>query len=131
MRLLAAITAAGLIAAAGVSGNRHQQAIQALGEHALRQYTGAYRWDDNTFVYLQMWDEFSGFNKPSQLVAFDESGEVRVLNPSDRDQFFTGPGAGISTSVESRVVFERNNAAQPTRLIWRHEGSPARTATRV
>jgi len=46
-------------------------------EQVLREYTGVYRWDDNAVVYLQMWNEFSGFDKPSQLVAFDESGDVR------------------------------------------------------
>ena len=116
MRMLA-FTAAGLIALSGAAvgpGDQQAPTIRALDEKSLREYTGPYRWEDSTFVYLQMWDEFSGFGKPSQLCAFDESGEVRVLNPSDRDEFFTGPGAGISTSVESRVVFERDKAGQPT-----------------
>jgi pimeloyl-ACP methyl ester carboxylesterase len=128
------LTAAVLLVVSGVAagpGDQQAPTIRALDEQSLREYTGAYRWEDNTFVYLQMWDEFSGFGKPSQLVAFDESGEVRSLYPSDRDQFFTGPGAGISTSVESRVVFERNDAGQPTGLTWRHGGSPSKTATRV
>ncbi len=133
MRMLA-FTAAGLIALSGAAvgpGDQQAPTIRALDEKSLREYTGPYRWEDSTFVYLQMWDEFSGFGKPSQLFAFDESGEVRVLNPSDRDEFFTGPGAGISTSVESRVVFERDKAGQPTRLTWRRDGSPPGTATRV
>ena len=54
-------------------------AVRALDEKALREYTGVYRWKPNAFVYLQMWDEFSGFGKPAQLVAFDESGKVRTL----------------------------------------------------
>jgi hypothetical protein len=102
MRSLTAMTAAGLIALSGVAsgpGDRQASGIRALDEKALREYTGVYRWDDNTFGYLQMWNEFSGFAKPSQLVVFDESGEVRVMNPSDRDEFFTGPGAAISTSA--------------------------------
>jgi hypothetical protein len=71
------------------------------------------------------------FGKPSQLVAFDESGDVRVLYPSTRDGFFTGPGAGISTSVESGVLVERDKAGQLTKLTWRHDGSLLRTASLV
>jgi hypothetical protein len=53
-------------------------AVRAFDERVLREYTGVYRWERNAFVYLQMWDEFNGFGKPAQLVAFDESGEVRT-----------------------------------------------------
>ena len=56
----------------------------------LREYAGVYQWQPNGFVYLQLWNELSGFDKPSQLVAFDESGEVRVLYPTERDHFFAG-----------------------------------------
>ena len=134
MRWLTSVTATVLLVVSGAAAGRGDQqapAIRALDEKSLREYTGAFRWEDNTFVYLQMWDEFSGFGKPSQLVAFDESGDVRVLYPSDRDEFFTGPGAGISASVESRVIFQRSNLGQPTRLTWRRNGSPSRIATRV
>ena len=41
-----------------------------------------YRWGPDAFVYLQLWHEFSGFDKPGQLVAFDESGVIRVLYPT-------------------------------------------------
>jgi pimeloyl-ACP methyl ester carboxylesterase len=128
------LTAAVLLVVSGLAagpGDQQAPTIPALDEQSLREYTGAYRWEDNTFVYLQMWDEFSGFGKPSQLVAFDESGDVRVLYPSTRDEFFTGPGAGISTSVESRIVFQRDKAGQHTRLTWSRDGSALRTATRV
>ena len=85
----------------------------------------------NSFVYLQLWNEFSGFDKPGQLVSFDESGEVRVLYPTDRDQFFAGPGAAISTSVESRIDFQRDGAGKIVSLGWRREGAVPRTARRV
>ncbi len=52
---------------------RQAPVVRALDEAALREHTGVYQWGPNAFVYLQMWDEFSGFGKP-QLVAFDESG---------------------------------------------------------
>jgi uncharacterized protein len=133
MRSLTAITTAGLIAissAASGPGDRQTPTVRTLDEKALREYVGAYRWDDNTYLYLQMWNEFSGFDKPSQLVAFDESGDVRVMHPTDRDQFFTGPGAAVATVVESRIDFQRNAGAQPT-LTWRANGRPARTARRA
>jgi len=68
-------------------------ALRDVDEKILREYTGAYSWGSSGFVYLQLWNEFSGFDKPGQLVAFDESGDVRVLYPTGDDQFFAGPGA--------------------------------------
>lgn len=78
-------------------------AVRAVDDKILRGYTGVYRWTPNAFVYLQMWNEFSGFTKPSELVAFDESGKFRTLYPTNRDQFFAGPGAAVPTSIESRI----------------------------
>jgi pimeloyl-ACP methyl ester carboxylesterase len=110
---------------------RQTPAVREVDEKVLREYTGVYRWAPNGFVYLQMWNEFSGFTKPSELVAFDESGEVRTLYPTGRDQFFAGPGAAVSTSIESRVDFQRDGTGKLTSLTWRREGAAARTAQRV
>ena len=74
-----------------------------------------------------MWDEFSGFGKP-QLVAFDESGDVRTLYPTDSNQFFAGPGAALSASMESRIAFQRNDAGQIVSLTWQRDGAAPRTA---
>ena len=101
-----------------------------VDEKTLREYAGVYRWNPTEFLYLQMWEEFSGFGKP-QLVAFDESGEVRVLYPTGRDRFLTGPGIAVSTSVESRVEFQRDATGRLDALRWRREGAQARTAQRV
>jgi uncharacterized protein len=106
-------------------------AVRPVDEKALREYAGVYRWEPNAFVYLQLWNEFAGFNKPGELVAFDESGDVRTLYPTDRDQFFAGPGLKISTSVESRIDFRRGGTGQITSLTWRREGIAPRTAQRV
>ncbi len=97
----AAAIGAGILAA--LSGGlvaispRQAPVVRPLDEPALREHAGVYQWEPNAFVYVQMWDEFSGFGKP-QLVAFDESGDVRTLYPTDGDQFFAGPGAALSTS---------------------------------
>ena len=106
-------------------------AVRSVDEKVLRAYSGVYRWEDNTFLYLQMWNEFSGFDKPSQLVAFDQSGDVRVLYPSDRESFFAGPGAAIPASIESRIEFRRDGAGRITMLTWQRAGAPARTARRM
>jgi pimeloyl-ACP methyl ester carboxylesterase len=106
-------------------------AVRSVDEKALREYAGVYQWGPNSFVYLQLWNEFTGYDKPSQLVACDESGEVRTLYPTDRDRFFTGPGAAVSSTVESRVEFERGAGGRITGLTWRREGAAARTARRV
>jgi hypothetical protein len=44
----------------------------------LREYAGAYMWGPGACLYLQLWSELSG---TPQLVAFDESGDVRTLYP--------------------------------------------------
>jgi pimeloyl-ACP methyl ester carboxylesterase len=104
-------------------------AVSVVDERLLLEYTGVYQWEKDSFVYLQMWDEFSGFGKP-QLVSFDESGQVRTLYPTGRNQFFAGPGAAIATSIESRVDFQRDAAGKITSLTWRRDAS-ARVARRV
>src|SRR5262245_2029054 len=134
MRSLPIVTAAGVIAFASLAagpGDRQTPDVRPVDETVLRKYTGVYRWDDNSYLYLQMWDEFSGFGKPKQLVAFDESGDVRVMYPTAADQFFTGPGAATASSVESRIDFQREKTSQPTILAWQRSGSPSRTARRV
>ena len=113
----------------GISA-RQTPVVRSVDEQALREYAGVYQWGPNGFVYLQMWDEFSGFGKP-QLVAFDESGDVRTLYPTDGNQFFTGPGAALPASIESRIVFQRNGAGQIVSLTWQHDGAAPRTAKRV
>jgi pimeloyl-ACP methyl ester carboxylesterase len=110
---------------------RQTPAVRDVDENTLREYAGVYRWAPDAFVYLQMWNEFSGFTKPGELVAFDESGEVRTLYPTGRDQFFAGPGAAVSASVESRIDFQRDGAGKITSLTWRREGGAARTGQRV
>jgi pimeloyl-ACP methyl ester carboxylesterase len=105
--------------------------VRSLEEKVLREYTGVYRWGPDAFLYLQLWNEFSGFDKPSQLVSFDESGHVRVLYPTDRDQFFAGPGAAVPTSIESRIAFQRDGMGKITSLTWQHDGAAARAAQRV
>ena len=106
-------------------------AVRAVDEKTLHEYTGVYRWGPNAFVYLQLWNEFSGFTNPGQLVAFDESGDIRVLYPTGRDQFFAGPGAAVPASIESRIEFQRGAAGNITSLTWRREGAASRTARRV
>ncbi|HJR60475.1 MAG TPA: alpha/beta hydrolase [Vicinamibacterales bacterium] len=105
--------------------------VRSVDENVLREYTGVYRWEPDAFVYLQLWHEFSGFGKPGQLVAFDESGQVRTLYPSDRDRFVAGPGAAISTSIESRIEFQRDGSGRITSLTWARAGAPLRTAQRA
>ncbi len=103
-------------------------AVRSVDEKILREYVGTYQWEPNAFVYLQMWSEFTGKN---QLVAFDESGEVRTLYPSDDDRFFAGPGAALPAAIESRVEFQRESNGKITALTWRRGGAAPRTARRV
>jgi pimeloyl-ACP methyl ester carboxylesterase len=102
--------------------------IKTVSEDALREYAGVYQWGQDSFVYLQLWAELSGNN---QLVAFDESGEVRALYPTAADQFLAGPGAAIPKTIESTIQFQRDGAGRVTGLTWRRNGEPARVARRV
>jgi uncharacterized protein len=103
-------------------------AVRAVDEAVLREYGGVYQWGPDAYVYLQLWSELTGRN---QLVAFDESGEVRTLYPTDRDRFFAGPGAAVPTAVEATVEFRRDAAGTVGSLAWRRGGEPARVARRV
>jgi hypothetical protein len=101
---------------------------RAPDEKALREYCGSYRWEHGGFLYLQLWSEFTGMN---QLVAFDESGEVRTLYPTDRDRFFAGPAATTSTAIESRIDSQRERSGRIRSLTWRRDGAAPRLARRV
>lgn len=103
-------------------------AVRSVDDKALREYAGVYQWEEDAFLYLQLWSEFSGKN---QLVAFDESGDVRTLYPTDNGSFFAGPGAAVPTAIESQVEFERDGKGKITSLTWRRGGTVPRTARRV
>jgi uncharacterized protein len=110
---------------------RQAPAVRTMDEKMLRAYTGVYQWQPNHFVYLQLWDEFVGFDKPRELVSFDESGEVRTLYPVDGDRFFAGPGMAVSSSLESRIEFQRDGAGKIISLSWTRDGGVSRSARRV
>jgi dienelactone hydrolase len=123
----------GLIVMAALVGTLTARSFQrpgilAIDEAILREYAGAYQWDGNSFLYLQIWPELSGTN---QLVAFDDTGELRTLYPTEPDRFFTGSGAALSDSVESRIEVQRAGNGKIASLKWLREGAPARTARRV
>ena len=95
--------------------------IRTMDEASLREYAGVYQWDPNAFLYLQIWPELTATN---QLVAFDETGELRALYSTEADHFFAGPGAAIQTSVESRIEFQRDASGKIASLTWAREGTP-------
>jgi len=99
-----------------------------VNETVLREYVGPYQWGPSAFTYLELWNEFTGEN---QLIAFDESGAVRTLYPTDRDRFFAGPGAAVRASIESRVEFQRDATGKVVSMTWQRDGAPPRIARRV
>ena len=103
-------------------------ATGALDPAALREYSGVYQWGPGSFVYLQAWNEFTGAD---QLVAFDESGDVRVLYPAGRDRFTTGRAAAVPAPAESRLEFRRDGSGGIASLSWQRENGPERSARRV
>ncbi len=127
---IGSIIATAFLGVVGARSAFQTPAVRSVDEKVLREYTGVYQWGPNAFVYLQMWEEFSGFGKP-RLVAFDESGDVRPLYQTDDDKFFAGPGVAVPESVESRIAFQRERAGKIVSLTWQRESAPARTARRV
>jgi uncharacterized protein len=117
-----------LLGAASALSAPQAPAMQSVEDKILREYTGVYQWEPDSFAYLQMWNEFAGKN---ELVAFDESGEVRTLYPTDRDRFFAGPGAAVPKAIESRIEFQRDGSGRITSLTWRRDGVDPRIARRV
>ena len=81
-----------------------------------------------SLVYLQMWSEFRGKN---DLVAFDESGEVRTLFPAEDGGFVTGPGVAVPDPIESRAKFDHDASGRVVSLGWQRGNSVARTARRI
>jgi hypothetical protein len=117
--LVAAVVPAILLGTV-ITRSLQRPSIRPVDESRLREYAGTYRWDPNAFVYLQMWSELSGSN---QLVAFDESGEVRTLYPTEPDRFFAGPGRQFRMRSESRIEFQRDSGGKSPR-------SPGRATAR-
>jgi hypothetical protein len=71
-----------------------------------------------TSSIIQMWSEFTGKN---QLVAFDESGEVRTLYPMDGDQVFcrTRRCRSNSDGVPHRLSAKRSGQADLAHMAQR------------
>ena len=130
MRSWTAMAATALLVVVNARPALQSPTVRPVDEKVLREYAGVYRSDPNAFVYLQMWEEFSGFGKPT-LVAFDESGDTRTLYPTGRDQFFAGPGIAVPASIESRIEFTRDGTGKVDSLTWQRDGAPSRIARRV
>jgi len=102
--------------------------VVTVDEAALREYAGTYQSLSDSLIYLQLWAEVTGRN---QLVAVDESGEIRALFPVGHDEFITGRGAGLVDPIESRIAFRRDAAGRIRSLSWQRGNEPSRTALRV
>lgn len=125
-RLLIILLVSGLaIFACSPDTSSQDRAVNPL---TLREYVGTYQWETSGFIYLQMWNEFTGTD---QLVAVDESGEVRTLYLTDNDNFFAGPSAAVSTAIESSIKFQRDSTGKIASLTWEREGALARVARRT
>ena len=74
--LIKALVAAVVLATPLALSALQTPAVRSTDQTDLGQYTGVYRWDQRSFLYVQIWSELAGTN---QLVAFDESGDVRAL----------------------------------------------------
>lgn len=129
-RHLSGAAAALLLVGGFVVPARQAPAIRPVDQRTLRPFAGVYQWEPDAFLYLQMWEEFSGFGTP-QLVAFDETGDVRLLYQTDDDKCFTGPGVAVPDSIESHIAFQRDAGGRIVSLTWQREGAASRTARRV
>jgi uncharacterized protein len=125
---IGAILALGFLGSGNAPSLAQVPVARVVSEQVLREYVGVYQWGPDAFLYLQLWGEITGAN---QLVAFDESGDVRALFATERDRFFAGPSAGVSTAVQSTIGFLRDATGRVTSLTWQREGGAARVARGV
>ena len=91
-----------------------------------------YSWGSGTFVYLQLWNEFSGFDEPAQLVAFDDRRpRSRALSHSEPTS--SSPGQEPRFPDRSRRESGFSATAQGDHLLSSggRQGEPVRTARRV
>jgi dienelactone hydrolase len=102
--------------------------IRTADAATLREYVGVYQWGPNAFLYLQLWPELTATN---QLVALDETGDVRALYVTQPDRFVAGPSAAVPTPVESRIEFQRDPTGRITSLTWARDSAPTKKAQRV
>lgn len=98
---------AAILSAVLLGGDRGRSApqvptVRSVDERVLRGDAGVYQWEPNAFLYIQMWSEFTGKN---QLVAFDESGEVRTLYPIADDRFVAGPALPFQRRLNPESTF--------------------------
>ena len=129
LRAASRMTLLGAVLSVSIASSLSQAApAPSTSDASLRNYVGTYEWGPDHFVYLQMWSEFRGKN---DLVAFDESGEVRTLFPAEGGQFVAGPGAAIPNPIESRIEFSRDASGMVVSLRWQQSDSVARTARRI
>jgi pimeloyl-ACP methyl ester carboxylesterase len=126
--LMGATAATVLVGAVMVRPAFQAPPVRSVEAKILREYDGAYQWGPDAFLYLQIWSETTGAD---QLVAFDESGEIRTLYLTDRDRFFSGPGLAIPTAMESQVEFQRDGTGKIASLTWRRGDASPRVARRV
>jgi pimeloyl-ACP methyl ester carboxylesterase len=119
---------AAVLSASIVSALSQAAPAPAIDDESLHKYVGTYKWGPDHFVYLQMWNEFRGKN---DLVAFDESGEVRTLFPAEGGKFVAGPGAAVPNPIEARIEFSRDARGKVVSLRWQTGDSVARTARRI
>jgi hypothetical protein len=115
-----------LVAAATLCFAAQPPTIKSLDQATLREYAGAYAWGPDAFLYLQVWSELSG---TPQLVAFDESGQVRTLYPQittvslrapvPPSQLHSNPRSNLSVIRREGLSRLRGNVQAP------HRGSRA------
>jgi dienelactone hydrolase len=126
--ILATVVVLAAVLGPVIARSLQRPSIRTVDEATLRGYAGVYEWETNSVVYLQLWAELSGSN---QLVAMDESGELRTLYPTEPDRFFAGTAAAVPDAVESRVEFQRDPDGKINTMIWSRDGAPIRRARRV
>jgi dienelactone hydrolase len=122
--IVSVAVAASLVARSACQG----PPVRSLDRQALTEYVGIYQQAPNAFLYLQVWNEITGRD---QLVAHDDSGELRALYATDRDRFFAGSGVGVANEIESRVEFQRDGNGRISALTWQRGDAAPRAAKRV
>ncbi len=127
MTVLLLVASAAVPVARGQANASDPDKPYTMDRATLEQYSGAYQWAPNRFVYVQLWAELG----KDQLAAFDEAGKVRGLFPLGPDLFVVGTGVGTPSPVEAHVVFTRGAAGAMTSFEWQPESGAAHAVPRA
>lgn len=126
-------TISGEVQQAGKRGTFHLTRIAKIDPKILDVYSGLYQLDPERFILIEhVQTLITQKGEPgSPLRCTDlKSGRLRLLFPVSETAFFAGPGLLITSPVELKVTFSKNQQGEVTSLIWHETGFSGKSASK-